>query len=444
MKLLKIFSTSFIAIIAVALVGQTSVALATEGLPSSKVIDMQKVAKPTSTTPPIAQIKIENAKIISQVNNIIKVSFDISNKDNAQSGMKYGIKLLKKVDKALVLMDEYVYPNKVNIGANSTIKEEITYQAPDNIKGNFVITISLKNYSGVPMGSQTAGQFTILSAVDNKPEIITETCFTSKDKTVKEKEANQTLSISQSENIYLTCDVINNSKEEIESSPSYQTFYRTIYGDVVDGQGGDKDTILFKSGEKKTVTLMLPKVTIPQVYITKVVLGEGIASSNPVFVSYVLSGSGANIQNITLDKTSYEKGDIAKLSLFWTPLLQNKDDKISTTLNINITNSRQKACIAPINQVLDKAGRIEIPATMLINCNDPQVTALLKDANGNILDQKQLSFKPTDNIETPSMFSRNITIIAIIGIIIVALILVYFIIIKKRKNEKHNETNIHE
>ncbi len=57
--------------------------------------------KPTSkdaisvNTVVLATVNIQNAKIVSQKDNTFNISFSLSNREGVQSGVKYGIELIK-------------------------------------------------------------------------------------------------------------------------------------------------------------------------------------------------------------------------------------------------------------------------------------------------------------------------------------------------------------
>lgn len=69
------------------------------------------------------------------------------------------------------------------------------------------------------------------------------------------------------------------------------------------------------------ISFILPKALEPQAYDVKVALKSSENTSNPIIIHYVLQGISATIQNLSLDKDFYNKGDTATLSFFWSGLL---------------------------------------------------------------------------------------------------------------------------
>lgn len=391
---------------------------------------------PTKATV-LATVNIYNAKIVSQEGNNIKISFDIANRQGAQSGARYGVSLVKEVGKIKSVVAEYVFPEILDLNTNTTINKVVTYQAPSSLDGEYLLVVSVKNYSGLPLGSFTAGNVNLVSSIKTV-EILSDTCSIaiSGDKTSTKKTLDQVLDISSSEKIILTCDVINNKQADASVVPNYETYLRTTYGDVVEQTGGDTTPIALKAGEKKTISLSLPKATAPQFYNVKVSLKEGETSSNSVVAYYRVEGVSATIQNFSLDKESYKTGDSAQISFFFSSLSLSggKASVPPVVLVANIANKNGKSCIAPINQTLTESGLIQIPASITTNCRDPKASIELKDEKGNILDQKELSFESKDLISPLTKM-----IVAIFGILLVAGIIIYFINLKKKQNEIVNQ-----
>lgn len=421
MKLLKISSISFFVLFSLLLsTGVSAVETTTAPAPAQKAVV-------------VATVNLQNAKIISQEGNVFNISFNITNREGAQSGMMYSVKLLQKTDKTQTIADEYVYPEVFSIGANATQEKSIVYTAPASLDGTYTMIVSIKNYNGLPLGTGSLGDIKLVSSIKTI-EILPETCVISTfaDKNVSSTPLAKGVSISPKDSILLTCTIINNSKEALTGTPVYETHYRTIFGDVVEQTGGDVTPITLKSGEKKIVSLAIPKATAPQNYTLKFSLKSGDVYSNSVFVNYNLSGLSATIQNFSLDKDLYQKGETAKISFFWT-MLANKENNSTITLDAKITDERGKDCVDPISQVLTKTGLVEIPALITKDCKNPQVSITLKDASGNVLDQKDLSFKSTIS-PTQNIFAGKNSILIIIVILIVLGLAMYFIKRKKKEN----------
>ena len=417
-------------------------------------------ATPSGSAVIVADVNLYNAKIVSQKDNVINLSFDIANKEGVQAGVKYSVKLISETKNGQFSVDEYIYPEVLSLSANTKITKEITYTAPANLNGVYTVLLNIKNESSLPLGLGVAGKVNLVST-SKTAEILTDSCYLSVagEKGSPKYVLNQGVDIAPTENLVINCTVVNSSKVSVSAIPTYETHYRTMYGEVVAQEGGDVAPLSLKAGEKKVVSLVLPKATKPQAYDVKFSLTSGDVTSNSVVVHYVIQGSSATIQNLSLDKDYYNKNDIAKISF----LLSSSADGFpgsragkgsvvpETTLVANIFNDKNKECIAPISQIV-KDTITDISTTILADCNNPKASIELKDANGNILASKNLSFESKSKNEEPKEkevpSDKNGSIIFIaFGSIVIAGLAVYFIRLRRKDYlennlNKSNETDI--
>jgi hypothetical protein len=164
----------------------------------------------------------------------------------------------------------------------------------------------------------------------------------------------------------------------------------------------------------------------------------------------VIQGASATIQNFSLDANQYNKGDTANISILLSPSAdsfpQNRAKSMGTllsgaTMSINISNDKGQICVKKIEQDVSDSfdKQILIPAKINTNCNNYTANVLLKDANGNKLDEKSLVFAVSDvqGQEKTSSGFNNRLIYIVLGILIVGGVIVYFINLKKKENENH-------
>jgi hypothetical protein len=399
----------------------------------------------------LADVNIYEAKVVSQKGNEINISFDIDNGIGVQSGIKYGVSLVKETGGKQTLVDEFIYPEALNLSSNSTLKKNVTYLAPSSISGEYTVLVKAKSESGMPMGMGIAGKVTLTPSVKTV-EILTDTCSLT---VVGEKKSPkytlvQGVDIKPTEKLLLTCSALNSSKNTVSETPLYETHLRNIYGEIVQQNGGDTTPVSFKALEKKTISLTLPVALNPQSYDVKVSLKSGDITSNFVNIHYVIRGESATIQNLSLDKDYYSKNDNAKLSFIWAPSADSfPGSRLGfpvlpvITLFASINDDKNVECISPISQKIadsSNGGKEELSASVLANCNNPQATLILKDSNGKVLDQKVLSFETkTDKPVNASSFWSAKNILIILGILIVAGFAFYFINLKKKENETNNQ-----
>lgn len=426
MKLLKFLTKSiFVSLI---VLGSTSFVFA-------------ETAPAKSNTIVLAKINAQNGKVVSQEGDKLNLSFSISNREGAQSGVRYGIRLEKMQDKKGILIDERVYDEVLSIGANSVIDKNIEYIAPANLEGKYNLYVSLKNYSGLPLVVKTILGEVSLSTTKDLLEMQSDSCSVSSGN-ISSGKINQNILVEKTNDLFLNCKVKNTSKEKVEIKPAFETFYGSIYGEKVEQSGGKYETFSFAPLEEKTISFVLPKANTPQNYVTKVSFEKGKIASNYVLVNYTLSGVSATIRNISLDKNSYKAKEVARLALFWSSSLKRDQATNSVSLNANIVNDKQAVCASLENKQLASVGFVEIPVTLNKNCENPKVAVELKDLDGNILDKKSLVFEGAVKMSKAAPIERRTLIIfGAFALLVVLASAVAFIRIKSKKDETEKESN---
>lgn len=375
----------------------------------------------------LASVNIQNAKIVSQKGNVFNISFSLSNGAGLQTGVKYGVKLIQESGAGQLTIDERVYDESLTLNPNMTTKKDIVYGAPASLSGSYILMLTSNNSSGFPFGFANLGKVT-LTATTKGIEILPETCTLQiiGDKTGKTYSLVQGVGINGEESISLTCEALNSSKVEVTTTPSYEVHSGSSFGDILSQNGGSVDPITFKAGEKTSFSVTLPKATIPQIYNVNFTLNDKDNKSNSIDVNYMVLGVSATIDNVSLDKDYYNKGDTALLSLIYT---SNASSPISS--KIQISNSKGKSCAEPQTQTLTQPIPLKIDTSIVItsSCIDPKITATLTDDKGVVLAQKEFNVKTTSAV--PAQASNKIIIYVIIALLIIIILFIYF---KKKKN----------
>ncbi|MES2930865.1 MAG: hypothetical protein V4665_03735 [Patescibacteria group bacterium] len=402
-----------------------------------------------ATASPIATVNIQDAQIVSQNGNDLTVSFTLSNREGMQTGVKYGIQLVSETKAQRSIVDEKVYDESLTLNENSSFKKEITYTTPSYLNGDYSLFVTSRNASGFPFGVAFAGKITFSSSVKSF-DIVEDSCYLK----VEGEKSNtrygllEGVDISQEETLRLTCSTMNNSPSALSLSPSFETRYRSSYGEIVPVAGGDTMPIAFKALKKENFSILLPKATAPQLYDLKVLLANGQTFSNAVTIRYFIRGTSATIQNLTLDKDYYTAGETASLSLVWTQsgntFLRNSTTAFTKPpvvfLTTTISDSKDNACVDPAKQTLVRNPAqsktiVTIPVTA--PCRDPHINLVVADESGTILDQKEFSFTTKDEPMEPQS-SHNARLWLIVGVVFLTIII--FIYMKKRNSAKDTTT----
>lgn len=388
----------------------------------------------------VVTVSIENAKIVSQEGNTFNISFDITNKQIPQADVRYGVRLIKESADGQILIDEKVYEDSFSLSENTSVSKKIIYQAPVFLSGSYILLLSSNNSGGLPLAMKNFGNVTLNSTIKGV-EIIPESCTLSVvgEKVNRSYSLRQGVVIRDTENLKMSCTVVNSTESSVTLSPSFVTHITTSFGKVVETTGGDISPITLNKGEKKQVSFVLPKTTKIDNYSVSFLLKNETITSNSIIALYRIYGSNASISNLSLNKDYYKKGETAQVSLSWffannnNPYarINSKDAPSPVSLKLDFTNGAGKTCADSLNQNLSldsKDSHISIPVLMKSTCKDPIVTATLLGSDGNIFDSKVFEFK--------SDMSKQLSNVFYIILIIVLLLIVALLLLCKKSNCK--------
>ncbi|MFA6392488.1 MAG: hypothetical protein WCW54_00160 [Candidatus Paceibacterota bacterium] len=408
-------------------------------------------ATPPPTTPTsnssqaiiLADVNINEAKIVKQENNKFDISFILSNGKGIQTGVKYGVQLVSTSNKIQTTVDEKIYNESLTLYENSSIKKTIQYTAPEILDGTFSLYIISKNEEGFPYSTGLLGTVRI-KASQKGIYISSGSCFL---KVPGEKNSvayklNPPLDIGIDENISISCFANNNSDKEIQVNPVLEIRESNSYGKLVELGAIDIQSISYKSKESKLFSITLPNIDKSGTYYATIALKEGNILSNKVSFSYIVRGSSATISNVLMDKDYYQKGETANVSLLWNSIVgklvrgdatNNASISATTLIKNSIGQECSNQIVTPLVFDLTKP-KTEIPISIKKNCFNPTITITLKDSVNKVLDEKSFT------IQTVSVKkSTNIAPIIIVILLILAAIILYMY--KKNKRSINSETN---
>jgi hypothetical protein len=397
----------------------------------------------------VATVNIYEAQITSQNENKLEIRFDLSNREKNQPGVRYAVQLLKeeKVNEEQInqtLVDEKIYDEVISLSENQTLVKSIEYIAPKYLKGDFKLWLIAKNENGMMLALANPGEIT-LNGDNQYIEIKSDSCYMRVEGESGDKKYNLTqgLDVTKDEKIIAVCDVLNHFNEEITFTPKIETHWRSTFGELVEDSGEVQPSFTIKSQEQKEISITLPKAKDPQAYdaVLKLTTEEKEISNSAAF-HYVLSGNSATIQNLTLDKNYYQKGETAVASFFWSPSADGfPESRLGGTeneksfLNITIKNNQNQNCIEPFKKELTNEPIINYDLNIQNDCLDPSITASIQDPSGNVLDEKVFSLrseiKETDTSDQKK--TNKLLLFVIISLVaILGVILIFFLIRKSR------------
>lgn len=385
----------------------------------------------------LADVNINEAKIVKQENNKFDISFTLSNGKGLQTGVKYGVQLVSTSNKIQTTADEKIYNESLTLYENSSIKKTIQYTAPEILDGTYSLFIISKNEEGFPYSTGFLGNVR-LKASQKGISISSGSCFL---KVPGEKNSvayklNPSLDIDPSENISISCFANNSSDKEIQVKPVLEIRKTNSYGNLIESEIIDPQLISYKSKESKLFSVILQKIDKSGIYYATIRLKQGSILSNEVSFSYIVRGNIATINNLLFDKDYYIKGETANISLMWNSVLGklvrggslNNDSISATTL---IKNSNGKECsdqvITPLVFDLTKP-KTEIFISIKKDCFNPTITLTLKDSENKVLDEK------TFTVQTISVKKPTDMIPIIIIILLIFASIIFYIYNKNKKN----------
>jgi hypothetical protein len=420
MKLLKISLISFLAVFSLVL---------------SPAVFAEEVAQPEIKSFQASFVKISDLELISQKGNEFKISFILRGGDKAESGIKYGISLFDKDETKK--LDEFVYPEIITVEKGSEVKREITYKAPSSLEeGDYVLRVSISNNKAFILGISRILNINIPSSLKTA-EIMTESCYLYE---TADKEKVKTLDLRStmySENpLSLFCNIKNLTKDELVVSPVYEIYQNSLYGEKI-GESQKFEEITLLPDEERSVSWPMPisQTLTPQV--VKIYLETNETYSNSITARYTLPTTNTTIiNNLFLDKTFYKKGEEMNLSLLWSSSVDEKD----ITLKVSILNKRGQECLPEIIKNSPQIGNEEIKGQIVQRCLNPNVLIKIEDTEGNVLAEENLAFESIRKLDKALII--DIAVLALIIILVVAGIIIFFVKPKNKKEELKDSENI--
>ena len=392
----------------------------------------------------VADVSIYEPKIVSQTGNVFKVFFTISNKQKTQPDIRYAIQLLQTQKDNPLIADEKVFAETLNLKEGETRTKEITYIAPNFLKGNYEMSLVSRTSSGLPLAIRSLGQVTLSGSgrfIDIKPE----SCSLAVEGETGDKKytLGQAVDITPQESLIITCEAANLFEKEIIFNPKFSTYAWSSFNQSVETSKNNEKSQTIKPKESKKISFVLPKSPKPNAYQTRMDLesnGEAVAS--PIFLRYITQGPSAIIQNLRLDKDYYAKGEKAAVSFMWFPSM----DEFSGTRGkgtplgnveaiISIKNTRSEICANSVaNKLKTSELMYDFSLSIVRDCQNPQVLLTLKQ-DGKEMISRNYSF---DSGIVPTNAKKNNYNMLIAGMAII--IILAMIGVLWRKNKIKNKT----
>lgn len=348
------------------------------------------------------------------------------------------------------MVDNLISTEILTLAPKQLLHKEIIYPIPAYFLGEYEVWVVSKSTGGLDLGLGNAGKINLAKKQDSLA-VDSERCTLKVADLSTVYNLAQGVDISKDEKLTLVCQVENPTNNQLIATPTFSTFRRTQYGPLTKIDYPTETAITFAPKEKKEVAISIPKATEPQAYdvVISFVNQVKLPIAEKIIAHYVLQGQSATIQNISLDKENYVKGENITASLFWTPSADGfpgsrlgKGTEIPKVLvDLNINDGQGKPCINSFSQELkveQEISTLVIPA--ISNCANPKATASIADGNGKVLDSRTIGSAaevPASNQEKlKEQNSKTIILVFVLILLLISLGLILWKVKGKKTGPK--------
>lgn len=410
---------------------------------------------PKNTMVQIASVELYNAHISQRSDEELTIEFTLVNQKGVQPGVRYGIVLKSKATegRSSSYADTYVSDEVLTLQENIYVDKSLRYSLRNVPSGSYEAFVIARNADGVPLATGSLGSIAIGEKSGNL-SIDSASCYmTVVNDSATEKKYNlmQGVDILSEENLQLHCDIANTSGVERKISPKFATYFRSIIGRKI-----DEKELASISVPKGTMGFVfdIPKVPSPQAYDFSLVLTDEAhyEISNRIIGHYVISGYGASIQNVYLEKDYYAPGDTANVSFSWAGIVGNFPDARNN--QISLDKATVIVSIESLGKSCGTEGRkdlvngrdllVTVPVQISQNCLDPTVLVKIIDEKGAVLADENYQITTLDKNKPLGEGSVKKVTFRIEYMLLILLLIsaIVFGIRKWRKTKGRNGANI--
>ena len=338
----------------------------------------------------IATVNIFDITVTPKENNTFQVSFTLHNREGVQSGIRYAIALQK--DGGYV--DRQVADEVLTLGPGESVQRTVTYTAPSYLPaGEYTLWVEAQTLSSLPLGSMMAANpITLTGTSSVSLELAPEDCVLySKNDPERTFLPEEGIDVAVDEALVLECHV--SPSETVQVTPVITQYYRSVFGKQVRQDTFPAQTL---SAKNPTLTLTVPVAKEPQAYFALLQLQDeqGKDLTTPLSFRYVLQGPSATVQNVVLDKRSYQKGDTAFLAVTWSLAAdtfsgaRGKGTPVEGQVKLTLTDGKGTVCADPYYAPFtaeQNAYHSTFSLAITHDCSNPVVAIDVVDKEGKVL-----------------------------------------------------------
>ena len=336
-------------------------------------VEAQEGSTASSEASLLASVGVSDVSLTS-ANRELTVSFSLSNGESVQTNVQYGILLVQGTGDAAVVVDEYVYDEKITLLNNAAVKRVVSYTAPSGLEGVYTVYVMSKNDKGFPLA------FIRVDDVTLPPSLAGLTldharCILSIVPGNKRVPQGTIPSLKGNETLVSSCSVTNSEPGPITFTPWYETRDGSAFGPIVVAEGGLSTSVELAHGEEKVIVTPLPRAKEDGVYV--VTLGYD-GHGNDISYTYSV-GTPARIENVLLDGSGYSSGREANVGV----VVRGAG---TYTLALTMDAVSGERCGETYQSIdLDGVMRVNVPLTIETTCSSPQVVVQLFDDSNELM-----------------------------------------------------------
>jgi len=367
--------------------------------------------------------------------NSLSVSFSVVSNGASFHNVVYGVQLVDMNSFGQPVAFEKSFDDKINLQDGLVTTKQVSVVLPDYLNGSYGVKLILSTDKGLELINGIIRKINLVKKKDFV-EIISSSCYIVVNGENQKYGLIDGVDIGKGESINANCEFVNHFSSNISVYPVFETRFRDSFGALLDTTPLNENVINLKAGESSRFSITIPVQEKPQAYTALLKFKEGnTVVSNEVGFHYVVQGVSATIQNVSLDKNYYARGDNVNVGVFWSGSADsfpdarkqsvNNDKSLVVSIDSNGTN-----CFEPLNKnLVDKNDLVVLSTVSVINCVNPNVSVKIVDSKGNLLDSQ--IFTIYGNVPVNN-FDVQLIIYLAIALIIIC-VGAYFVLLKKGK-----------
>jgi len=362
----------------------------------------------------IATVNVYEPSITNQAQESMEVTYVAHNREGIQPDIVSSVMLLD-ASGSFVYHQQAKESFTLGIDEQRTIHD--TVQVPPYLKGDYSVFLKLANRSGVDLANVRVGSVHLNGSGEY---VAISGCVLKVSNDDKEYDLFQGIDVDQNETLTLSCTAKSSFSSVVTVIPVFTEYWRSPFGPKEGEYSGAP--LLLEAGKETPLSIPMRKNTDPQAYTQFLVLRSEPSgqASDQVEIHYVVRGESATIQNIVLDKPSYRKGDVAKVTFGWSgsadsfmnPRHEGALSAVAGVATLDVWDG-----VTPCSEKWEQRfetgeGKVDYrheEATVAItrDCFNPKVRIVIANTSGNVLDERTVSAATSTQGAAPEVVSQG-------------------------------------